>query len=121
MYSDAQAGYAQARRQTLSPRGAERALLLELAGQLGRDEQPFTALADAVHRNVQLWTTLATDLSSPQNALPPEIRGSLLSLAGFVLRHSNGVLSESADAKVLADINRQVAAGLAAPTREKAA
>ena len=121
MYQDAQAGYAQARKQTLSPRGAERALLLDLAGRLGRKDQPFPDLADAVHRNVQLWTTLAVDLSEAKNPLPAALKASLISLSGFVLRHSGLVLREGADPTVLADLNRSIAAGLAAPAQSAAA
>lgn len=69
-------------------------------------------LAEALTRNRRLWMTLAVDCGQPGNALPPPLRAQIISLAGFVDRHSSAVLREGADLDVLIDINRAVMEGL---------
>lgn len=66
----------------------------------------------AVHKNNELWTILATDLSSPENGLPDEIKAGLLSLAGFSVRHGRAVLNGKAKIKPLIDINISIMKGL---------
>lgn len=66
----------------------------------------------AVHKNNELWTILAADLSDPANALPGEAKAGLMSLAIFALRHGHTVLAGSGTTDVLIDINMSVMKGL---------
>lgn len=86
---------------------------LKAAGDEGR--KGFPALVSALHDNRQLWTTLAADLSAPENALPEGLRAQLFYLAEFTLQHSGKVLDGSADAEVLVDINTAIMRGLRQP------
>ncbi|MDO5647421.1 flagellar biosynthesis regulator FlaF [Paracoccus sp. (in: a-proteobacteria)] len=66
----------------------------------------------AVHKNNELWTLLATDLATPGNALPDDVKAGLLSLAGFAIRHGHAVLRGEAPVDPLIDINLTVMKGL---------
>ena len=110
--NDAQIGYGSMRASTASPRTTERAILRRLAAEIEGASSDYARLAQAVQRNGELWTTLAVDLASPGNALPASPRAQLISLAGFVLRHSRSVLAGEAEPGVLADLNRTIADGL---------
>jgi flagellar protein FlaF len=70
------------------------------------------AWADAVHRNQQLWTIIAADLLSPGNALPDDLKQSLLYLSEFVRRTSLNVLAGEDGLRDLIEVNRTVMAGL---------
>lgn len=96
----------------MSPRGAERQILRQVAGEMEAAGDDYAALSAAVQRNTELWTTLAVDLAGAGNALPESLRGALLSLAAFAVRHAGAVLMGDAKPDVLVEINRNVAAGL---------
>ncbi|MCQ0969228.1 flagellar biosynthesis regulator FlaF (plasmid) [Paracoccus sp. TK19116] len=66
----------------------------------------------AVHKNNELWTTLAADLANPDNALPRSLRAELASLAIFSIRHGMAVIRRQAQVGALIDINRAILAGL---------
>ncbi|MDO5642802.1 MAG: flagellar biosynthesis regulator FlaF [Paracoccus sp. (in: a-proteobacteria)] len=68
--------------------------------------------AKAVVDNTQLWTELAADLSHEGNALPAEVKGNLLSLAMYSIRHGNRVLTGSGDVASLIEINLNIMKGL---------
>ena len=63
-------------------------------------------------RNLRLWSALAADLASPENALPPELRARLFYLYEFTAQHSRAILDGSGSASVLVDINTAVMRGL---------
>lgn len=67
---------------------------------------------EAVDKNNQLWTILASDLASDGNALPDELRANLLSLASFSLRHGHAVLARNATVEALIDVNMSIMKGL---------
>ena len=67
---------------------------------------------DAVDKNNQLWTLLASDLADPGNKLPDQLRAGLLSLAGFALRHGHRALSGKVGIEPLIDINMAMMRGL---------
>lgn len=68
--------------------------------------------AEAVHRNQQLWTIIAADLLTPGNALPEDMKRSLLILSEFVRRTSLKVLAGEDGLKDLIEVNRTIMAGL---------
>ena len=110
---------------TEPPRQIERRLLTEANSKLlehidydtlqdGESKLAVLAqgLGEAIHNNARLWRALMYDLMESENALPPQLRAGLISLALWVERHSNGVLSGTQKVGPLIDINRSVARGL---------
>lgn len=69
-------------------------------------------LTSAIHLNTELWTVLASDLASPDNELPDQLKARLLSLAIFSIRHGYRALAGDASVGVLIEINRSIMAGL---------
>jgi len=69
---------------------------------------------DALDWNRRLWSTLATDCTSPHNALGQSMRAQIISLSLFVNRHSSKVMKGEEDFETLIDINRSIMQGLAA-------
>lgn len=72
----------------------------------------FAARAAALHDNRRLWLAAAAAAADDQNALPTALRAQVLSLAGFVARHTSAVLRGDADSAILSEINRRIAGGL---------
>jgi flagellar protein FlaF len=70
------------------------------------------AWGDAIYRNLQLWTIIATDLLSPENALPNETKAGLITLSEFVRRTSMKVLAGSEGLADIIEVNRTIMAGL---------
>lgn len=70
--------------------------------------------AEAINVNRKLWNVLAADCSLPENRLPLQLRGQIISLALWVARYSSAVLRDDADIEPLIDINRAMMEGLAA-------
>ena len=66
----------------------------------------------ATHANNELWIALAADLASPGNALPDQLKASLISLAMFSIRHGHKVLAENASIAPLLEINIRIMKGL---------
>lgn len=120
----AQRAYGAAARPLKTARGTEYEIFAEVtaalagAGRAPQDDDSFetrgrrfAALVDAVHRNRQLWTTLAADVASKDNALPSPLRAQLFYLAEFTDNHSRAVL-RGGDVAPLVEINRAVMQGL---------
>jgi len=110
----AQNAYAAAA-QVRTARGSEYAAFEQITARLSRAMDataPMTQRAAAVHDNRRLWTTLATDLASPDNALPQVLRAQLFYLAEFSLLQSRAALKDPAALAGLVDINRAVMRGL---------
>ena len=108
--------YARPEAPTRSLRSVEYDLLAQVTQRLrsawaGRASD-FPALARAVTENTQLWSTLASDVALPGNALPAALRARLFYLYEFTAQHSRAVLDGTATVEVLADINMAVMRGL---------
>lgn len=84
----------------------------QLSAVLGREREAFPELAEALHQNKRLWTTLATDVAVGDNGLPDLLRAQLFYLAEFTRDHSRKVLKGEADASALIEINTSVMKGL---------
>ena len=112
----ARAVYARPNMDLRHPRGLEYELLARATAALRKaaaeDCQDFPALVSAVDRNLRLWSALAADLASPENALPRELRARLFYLYEFTAQHSPSILNGSGSAQVLVDINTAVMRGL---------
>ena len=111
--------------QTEAPRQIERRLLSEATSKLlehadydklqdGESKLAAQAagLGEAIANNVRLWQALMFDLMEKENALPPQSQASLISLALWVQRHSNGVLAGKQKVGPLIEVNRSIAQGL---------
>jgi len=100
-----------------SPREAEYRLFGQVTRALMQaatvDKSDFRTRIDALDWNRRLWSTLATDCADPRNALPMELRASIISLSLFVDRHSSAIMREGEDFEPLIDINRMMMQGLA--------
>lgn len=111
---EARSGYAAAA--IRSERGTEYAVFARVTRRLRAadetDKGAFVELARAVTDNQRLWSTLAEDLMSDDNALPLTLRAQLLSLSEFVRRHSLAVLGGRASVLPLVDINTAIMKGL---------
>ncbi len=83
-----------------------------LESVLDPEVRNFSDWADAINRNQQLWTLIATDLMLPGNALPDDLKRSLLYLSEFVRQSSFKILAGEERISDLIDVNKTVMAGL---------
>jgi flagellar protein FlaF len=99
-----------------TPRAIEYDLFAQITSRLrtaiAGGKLAFPALAAALTENRRLWTELALDLASDDNALPTALRAQLLGLAQFSLSHTESVLRGKDDAEVLVEINLAIMRGL---------
>ncbi len=108
--------YGEVRNRTADNKSLEAALFEQITdGMIDAEnlEQDNPAKwADAVNRNLELWTALTTDLLNPDNQLPAATRKSLLELSVFVRRASMQVLSGGGELSDLIEINQSIMQGL---------
>ena len=108
--------YQQAASRAESPRDSEYRLFgqvtLALMEAAKTDPSDIPARIDALDWNRNLWTTLLSDCSSPQNQLPPPLRASIISLAIWVGKHTSAVIRRGEDIQPLIDVNRLIMQGL---------
>ena len=108
--------YGEVKQRTAGERNIEFELFQQITEALehvARSEDVAPALwADAIHRNLQLWSALAVDLLHPGNALPDEVKKSLLYLSEFVRQSSMKILSGTGELADLIEINRTVMGGM---------
>lgn len=109
--------YKQATQRAENPREAE----YRLFGQVTRalisasevDSGQIAVRMDALDWNRRLWTALANDCSSPDNALPASVRASIISLSLWVGRHTSAVMGGEEEFAPLIEINRMMMGALA--------
>ena len=89
----------------------ETALRMSAAQKTPGDE---AALLQAVRLNWRLWTIFQASLFEPDCPLPTDLRDNILSLCGFVDKHTASVINDPAPDKldILISINRELAGGL---------
>ena len=116
--------YTAAATRTESPRDMEYRLFGQVTRALvhasGVEPTDVATRIDALDWNRRLWSALATDCTSPHNALGQSMRAQIISLSLFVNRHSSEVMRGAEDFSTLIDINRMVMQGLAGATAEAA-
>lgn len=98
-----------------TPRSVEANLLSQVTASLRKASAPeaaFAELVTAVHRNRELWILLASDVASPDNGLPEQLRAQIFYLAEFTEQHSKSILRGTADTSALVEINAAVLRGL---------
>ena len=108
--------YGEVRNRTADDKSLEHAVFTQITDELinaqdAKESDPAT-WADAINRNLQLWTILATDLLHPENQLDDATRKSLLEISVFVRRTSMQVMSGGAEIEVLIEINQSIMKGL---------
>lgn len=120
------AAYKQNIRQVEAPRDIERRVLSRITSDIEIKKDEFDAaetrsvrlsvlangLGYALAENQQFWMALKHDLADQNNQLPTELRASLISLALWVERQTNGVISGEAKVAPLVSINRSITDGL---------
>ena len=77
------------------------------------DPKDIPARIDALDWNRRVWTALSEDCSSPGNALPAQLRASIISLAIWVGRQTSKVIRREDSIESLIEINRMIMQGLA--------
>ena len=102
-----------------SPVRTERAAEVELFRQTNAllkaattPPQSMPKLVDALHQNRKVWTHMAGEVADSDNALPSELRASLLYLYKFVASHTAQILRGAAEVGPLIDINTAIIRGL---------
>ncbi|MFI4933101.1 MAG: flagellar biosynthesis regulator FlaF [Caulobacterales bacterium] len=108
--------YQQAVQRVESPRDAEYRLFAQVTRALIEVKQKprtdFKAWIDVLDWNRRVWSALATDCSSPGNALPEATRAQIISLSLWVSRHTSAVMGRKEDVDALIDVNRMIMQGL---------
>ena len=117
MQALAHKAYGEVQKRTADSRSIEHALFRQVTDGLIEAQDIKTSdpekWANAINRNLDLWTLLATDLMHPENRLEQSLRQSLLQLATFTRRTSMKILSGSDELPDLIDINESIMKGLA--------
>lgn len=117
----AEAGYAAVTKTIETNRGAEakivaRVISMLIAGQKKAETGDYKPLAEALHKNNQMWTIFAVDVAQKGNGLPPDLRVRILNLMEFTQIHSRKVLNREADVTPLVNINKAIMRGLMGQT-----
>ena len=101
---------------TEGPRQTEyRAFAIATRGLIDAAALPVTEIGkrgEALAKNRQLWTLLASDCASEGNVLSKPLRAQIISLSMFVDRHTSAVMRQGADIDILIEINRTIMQGL---------
>ncbi|HEY9219661.1 MAG TPA: flagellar biosynthesis regulator FlaF [Phenylobacterium sp.] len=108
--------YQQAAQRSESPREAE----YRLFGQVTRalmdaakaDPHDLRTRVDALDWNRRLWSALGSDCADPTNALPDQLRASIISLSIWVHKYTSQVIRREEDIDALIDVNRMIMQGL---------
>jgi flagellar protein FlaF len=77
------------------------------------DAKDFAGRIDALDWNRRVWSALAVDCASEQNALPQPLRAQIISISLWVGRHTSAVMRREAEIDPLIDVNRAIMQGLA--------
>jgi len=108
--------YGEISQRTAGNKAIEFALFQQITDALASVADPrnrdLSAWGDALHRNQQLWTIIATDLLLPGNGLPDDLKRSLLFLSEYVRQLSLRILAGEESIPDLIDVNKTVMAGL---------
>jgi len=81
-----------------------------------KDAADFSGRIRALHWNRRLWTALSADCGNPHNALPVQLRASIISLGIWVDKHTSEVMARKAEIQPLIDVNRIIMQGLSGQT-----
>ena len=121
--SNGYSSYATTQNQGESVRESEARALLRCASRLETVQQEgadYAEYCDALRQNQRLWTLFQAALTEPGNPLPADLRQTLLGLSLYIDRRTLRAIGEFSGKllDVLININREIAAGLAARSGE---
>ncbi|MEM9575698.1 MAG: flagellar biosynthesis regulator FlaF [Pseudomonadota bacterium] len=113
-FAQAQRAYAPTQAPIKTARSTEYEIIARISHRIKRAIQSndFPDLAEALHENNKLWTTLAADVAHPDNQLPKELKARVLYLAEFTRQHSAKVMQKQDNAVPLLEINAAILKGL---------
>jgi flagellar protein FlaF len=122
MFRDSRRAYESGARSATTNRELESAALSKAARQLDDVRRAWAAadrprrLEEALTYNRRLWTFFQGELAASDHPMPRELRVDILRLSAFVDRRTMEVFADPQPQKLAAliEINRQLAAGLAA-------
>lgn len=105
------------RRETLDTRDMEREVLARVTARLSAPNPSVPgAFEHALEENRRVWMTLAADLALPSNTCPDALKAGIISLAGFVERHTGRLMKGEGEVAPLIEINRNILIGLRGPS-----
>lgn len=116
--------YAKSAIETADRRELEASLLLRAAAQLQAVKDCWSdsapGLQEALLYNRRLWLIFIDAVSSDRNGLPAAVRQNILNIGGFVLAEIFSLMTKPDPVHLenLIRINRKLAAGLSAQTRQ---
>jgi len=112
----AQKAYGNVQQRTAGEEEIEIVIIKQITAELesvdAADDPSLALIADAVSRNLRMWTIFATDLASDLNGLPAEARATLISIAGFVHRESMKIFAGAGSIPDLIEVNRNLLVSL---------
>jgi flagellar protein FlaF len=76
------------------------------------DPSDIRGRIDALDWNRRMWSTLGTACADSENALPQELRASIISLSIWVGKHTSLVMRRQEEIQPLIDVNRSIMQGL---------
>ncbi len=121
--SNAAAGYRQPAQSGNTPRETEGRALMESARRLSNAQKDGdqAKIIECIRLNWRLWTIFQAELTSPECAVPTEIRQNMLNLCNFVDKRTVEILADPKPEllTVLVNINRNVGAGLLSSTEDE--
>ncbi len=115
MTNDGYSAYTQVQNKTGNARDVEYRLLAQVTHDLSealKTPSDVKKRVTAALRNRDVWSALRLDLSNENNALPKELRASLVSLSLWIERETSEVIDGTGDIDALIEVNRNIMAGL---------
>jgi flagellar biosynthesis activator protein FlaF len=127
--------YRRTMRESETPRQIERRLLSSVTGrmegvaetydQASSNRERMTILSEglrsALSENQAIWSALKMDLADPGNALPADLRATLLSIALFMERTTASVLGGAPGVGIMTEINNNIINALMTPKLARSA
>ncbi|GHF36306.1 flagellar biosynthesis regulator FlaF [Seohaeicola zhoushanensis] len=127
--------YKRTLREVESPRQMERRIMAGITGRMAEHAETYdlskttfdrvtilgSGLRDALADNQALWAALKHDLSQPGNALTPELRAGLLSLAIWVEKSTRSILGGAGGVRALVAVNTNIVNALAESPQRRSA
>jgi len=112
----ARTAYSNSRPTIRTDRSTEYDIFAHITGDLSNaiklGDTGFVSLVRAMHENRRLWTHLAADVASEENALSDDLKAQIFYLAEFTGLHTDKVLMRDATADILIEINTSIMRGL---------
>jgi len=112
--------YQKAQQSTETPSQVEYRLFVQVTNSLitARDNGlKGSKLVGALDWNRRMWSVFSSDCGAEGNALPDQLRASIVSLSIWVSKHSSAVVRGDASIDDLININKTIMEGLAAQAK----